>query len=399
MKIKQLALHIVVTLFTFQSIYCINLQDIDFAIAQPLEIAQAIASHSAKVIAAKTFETGIANIPLANLELLLAHEQIGAKIVSRMNYINDITKKNVHLFIQPIADNFDHINQHTLDWILYLKPDNIEPIVSIFVKNFSVIYEDDNGAKALLNLLKNYPNPHDTKQFIQPAVNNFISLAYDSEGRDIIVKIMELHPDSAQLFVQPVLNDFLSLANDHYGHDIVMKIMEVYPDSAKQFTQPAIDHFIALSQNKDGHKVILRILELYPDSGQSFIQLTIDNFLTLSKNKNELEIKILELYPEATKLLVQTAIDNISIWANDYYGKQLLTKLIEHNPQVQKSLDNYHFTSKIKSKIKEGLILTGTFIGSLAIAGSIGCATGYATVKFIVPAIKYLRMHTMGIIQ
>jgi hypothetical protein len=202
MNSKKLALYILITIFAFQSIYCINIETLDLITAQPQEIVQAIKPHTIKLLAAKALETGLANIPLANLKELLAHEQLAAKIVTRMNYINDITRENVDLLIRPIADNFDHVNQHTLEWILYLKPDDIEPIIPIITE------------------------------------------------------------------------------------------------------------------------------------------------------------------------------------ANDYYGKQLLTKLIEHNPQVQKALDNYHF----KCKIKEDLEAMGIIIASSAV----GCLLLGAALKFIIiPAMKY----------
>jgi hypothetical protein len=334
MNIKQLALAIIITLNAFQSIYCINLQDIDFAIAQPLEIAQAIASHSAKVIAAKTFETGIANIPLANLELLLAHEQIGAKIVSRMNYINDITKENVYLFIEPIADNFDHINQHTLEWILYLEDNNPEYIIPIFAKNFRAILEYSNGCKLILNILKDHSNCR--KLLMQPIIDNFSYLAFYHDGV-IILKIMEFYPDSMTLFIQPVTNNFLSLANDYYSRRIILEILESHPDLSQPFIKNTIDNFIPLATNNNSSFLIVKMIDLYPEAAQLFVQCATDNFVSLINDPigSIIVNRIIDSYPESAQLFAQPIIDNSLLLLDNDNGRKLILKTLKLFPHIE----------------------------------------------------------------
>lgn len=463
MKIKQLTLYTLIALSVFQTIRCTGIETLDLITAQPDEIAQAIKPHTVKLFASKAIDTGLANIPLANLKELLANEQLAAKIVTRMNYINDITKDNVHLFIQPIANNFDHINQHTFDWVLYLNRNNLKSTIPIFVKNFKTIIDsvNDNNLKLILKILQNYPDY--TSLFEQPIIDNFLSLTDDWNGCLILFKIMELYPDSIKLFIQPIIDNFSSIANDTYGHDIIVRTMRLYPDSielfvqptvdsfsslandrngsyiilqiiehnsdtAKLFTQSIIDNFSSLLNNDHGRKLILKILEYYPDIQEKhfsaiktekelillshimklttatewndqylahkkiiacikayppsiFMQCIINNFTTLANSHlgRLILLKILKLHPETGQQLAQAAIDNIAIFSlapslpDDHAEKQLLTKLIEHNPQVQKALDNYQF----KYNVKAGLIIGGTFIGCFAI----GALSAYVTLK------------------
>lgn len=328
MNIKKISCSILTGLFIFQSIHCTNIDTLSLITAQADEIAQAIKPHTIKLLATKALDTGLANIPLANLKELLAHEQLAAKIISRMNYINDITRENVHLFIQPIADNFDHVNQHTLDWILYLRPDDTEPIVPIFVKNFKTMLEKDNGRKLILKILEYYPD------------------------------IQEKHFSAIKTEKELIL----------LSHIMKLTTATEWDDQYQAYMK------------------IIEFIKAYPPS--IFMQCIINNFVAFIERGylgEEILSKIIALHPETGPQLAQTAIDNISILANDYYGKELLTKLIEYDPQVQKALDNDHFKSKVKDGLKAmGIITVTSAVGSLLLCSALKF--------IVVPIIKDLRL-------
>lgn len=349
MNIKKLTLYIIVILCAFQSIHSANIETLDLITAQPNDIAQAIKPHTIKLLAAKALDAGLANIPLANLKELLAHEQLAAKIVSRMNYINDITKENVHLFIKPVGDNFEHINQHTFDWILYLNRNDFKPIIPVITNCFSTIIQRNYGTTIILKILEIYPAC--AEQFVQPAIDNFLSLANDTNGCYIIAHIMKLSPDTAKLFTQHIIDNFTVLTT-YEGQKVLLTIVELHPDALKQFIQPAINNFTALTTWYPGLEIILKIMELYPDTIKQFIKPAVDNFTSLATGDGgrKILLKIIKLYPETAKQFVQAAIDNLAKLVNSYYGTQTLLKIMEMYPHtikqfVQPAIDNYWILS------------------------------------------------------